>query len=388
MGRGEHCRLPRLFLFLWPKRICELDIDMTGEPHPKSKWPRRMRLLLAAGLSIFIIDTVALDARIANGNFGVSQFGMNLDLGEASPVNSPAIEPVTYLPVTADEAEKLNDAVPIVAGAIVSAAAFGAGEAATAVPSRMAALDCLAAAIYYEAASESLTGQRAVAQVVLNRVRHPAYPNTVCGVVYQGSERRTGCQFSFTCDGSLARTPSTAGWQRALGIAAAALVGYVEPSVGTATHYHTKWVVPYWSSSLTKLTNIGAHIFYRWNGANGLPGAFRQRYAGSEPLGDLRQQAQLASTLPESEALGSGLSPEMLKQIVDGVASNDATPSPPQKPKGIPVAADEAKSALRVDDQKGELILNESRLVLNDAKIGANRLGSSNAGQLVSGGAE
>ncbi len=354
----------------------------------KSKWPRRLRLLLVAGLSVFIIDTVALDARIANSGFGSSQFGTSIDLSQASPVNAPAIEPVTYLPVTAEEAEKLNDAVPIVPGAIVRAPAFSSGEAAYAGPSRMAALDCLAAAVYYEAASESLTGQRGVAQVVLNRVRHPAYPNSVCGVVYQGSERRTGCQFSFTCDGSLARVPSTSGWQRALGVAAAALAGYVEPSVGTATHYHTKWVVPYWSSSLTKLTNIGAHIFYRWNGNNGLPGAFSQRYAGSEPLGDLRQQAQLASMAQASETLGSGLSPEMLKQIVDGIETNAPAASTAQKPKGIPVAADETRSALRIDDQKSELILNESRLLLNETKIAAKNSNNINGVQAGSGGAE
>ena len=72
---------------------------------------------------------------------------------------------------------------------------------------RARALECLTAAIYYEAASESDDGQRAVAQVVLNRVRHPAFPGTVCGTVYQGSER-AGCQFSFACDGAMARAPS------------------------------------------------------------------------------------------------------------------------------------------------------------------------------------
>ncbi|MCX7863759.1 MAG: cell wall hydrolase, partial [Novosphingobium sp.] len=92
---------------------------------------------------------------------------------------------------------------------------------------RTRAEQCLAAAIYYEAASESDAGQRAVAQVVLNRVAHPAYPNSVCGVVYQGSERSTGCQFSFTCDGSLARKPSPLFWNRALTIAREALSGHV-----------------------------------------------------------------------------------------------------------------------------------------------------------------
>jgi hypothetical protein len=354
---------------------------MIKEATLKSKWPRRWRMLLVAGLSIFIIDTVALDARIANSGFGISQFGTTIDVGPALPTDAAQIEPVTYLPVSADEAEKLNEAVPIVLGAIVKAPAFNAGGAAMVGPSRMAALDCLAAAIYYEAASESLTGQRAVAQVVLNRVRHPAYPNSVCGVVYQGSERSTGCQFSFTCDGSLSRTPSTAGWQRALGIAAAALAGYVEPSVGTATHYHTKWVVPYWRSSLTKLTNIGAHIFYRWNGANGLPGAFNQRYAGSEPIGDPRQQVQLASSSASSEALMTGMSPELMKQIVDGVEGGGTPQAAARMAKRTQVAADETGAALRVDDQKSELILKDARLMWGDMKVADNGRNGSIAGQ-------
>lgn len=148
------------------------------------------------------------------------------------------------------------------------------------IDSRDMALDCLTAAVYYEAASESAQGQRAVAQVVLNRMRHPAFPKSICGVVYQGSERTTGCQFSFTCDGSLARHPSPTGWQRARGIAFAALAGVVEPTVGTATHYHTDWVVPYWASSLDKVSVIGAHIFYRWKGYWGHRAAFSGTYVG------------------------------------------------------------------------------------------------------------
>jgi hypothetical protein len=91
---------------------------------------------------------------------------------------------------------------------------------------RWRALQCLTAAIYYEAASEPDGGQRAVAQVVLNRVAHPAYPKTVCGVVYQGSERPS-CQFSFACDGSMARVPMRVFWDRARRVAADALAGYV-----------------------------------------------------------------------------------------------------------------------------------------------------------------
>ena len=185
-------------------------------------------------------------------------------------------------PVAADTAMALNAAIPIAEGYNPPARPF-ALRAAGAVD-RMRSIECLTQAIYYEAASESDDGQRAVAQVVLNRVRHPTYPNSVCGVVYQGSERSSGCQFSFTCDGSLLRTPSVSGWGRARRIAAAALAGSVHAPVGHATHYHTYQVLPHWAPSLAKIAVIGAHIFYRWNGGWGTPAAFRQPYAGREPL--------------------------------------------------------------------------------------------------------
>ena len=149
---------------------------------------------------------------------------------------------------------------------------------------RERAEQCLAAAIYYEAASESDAGQRAVAQVVLNRVAHPSYPGSVCGVVYQGSERVTGCQFSFTCDGSLARKPSALFWNRALNIARDALNGHVYTPIGLATHYHTVQIYPYWAPSLAYLGTIGAHRFYSFKGAAGRQSTFRFAYAGSEPL--------------------------------------------------------------------------------------------------------
>ena len=146
------------------------------------------------------------------------------------------------------------------------------------------AQECLAQAVWYEAASESEAGQRAVAQVVLNRVAHPGWPSSVCGVVYQGSERSSGCQFSFTCDGSLARRPSGAGWARAQRIASEALSGSVYAPVGLATHYHTLWINPYWAGTLDHIGTIGAHRFYRTRGASGLAGAFTSGYAGLEPV--------------------------------------------------------------------------------------------------------
>jgi spore germination cell wall hydrolase CwlJ-like protein len=147
------------------------------------------------------------------------------------------------------------------------------------------ALDCLTAAVYYEARSQSDDGQRAVAQVVLNRVRHPAFPKTVCGVVYQGSNRSTGCQFTFTCDGSLLRgVHSPFAWLKARKIAAAALSGYVFAPVGLATHYHTTAIHPWWADSMSRAVTIGAHIFYRWNGAWGDPRSFQRPYVGAEGI--------------------------------------------------------------------------------------------------------
>jgi hypothetical protein len=144
------------------------------------------------------------------------------------------------------------------------------------------ALTCLTAAVYYEAASESEDGQRAVAQVVLNRVRHPAYPASICAVVYQGSTLPTGCQFTFTCDGSLERQRSAREWARAEAIAADALAGHVFAPVGHALNYHTNFVVPYWASRLAKKAIVGTHIFYRLPGYWGEERVFRRPYAALE----------------------------------------------------------------------------------------------------------
>lgn len=145
------------------------------------------------------------------------------------------------------------------------------------------ALNCLTSAIYYEAGNEPEDGQRAVAQVVLNRVRSPLWPDSVCGVVYQGSERTDfRCQFTFSCDGAMARPPNAASFARARRIAAEALAGVVYKPVGLATHYHTLAVSPPWASSLQPVGVIGAHIFYRNRGYNGTVEAFRTAYLGRE----------------------------------------------------------------------------------------------------------
>ncbi|HZG45959.1 MAG TPA: cell wall hydrolase [Allosphingosinicella sp.] len=144
------------------------------------------------------------------------------------------------------------------------------------------AIQCLTEAIYYEARSEADEGQRAVAQVVLNRVRHPFYPNSVCGVVYQGSHRRTGCQFTFTCDGSIRPYVEPGAWARASQIAAEALNGSVYRPVGLSLNYHTTAIRPYWAPSLIRQAVIGAHIFYR-RPDSGSSQAFYQSSSAAEP---------------------------------------------------------------------------------------------------------
>jgi hypothetical protein len=193
---------------------------------------------------------------------------------------------------------------------------FAAGTGVT----HARAQECLAQAIWYEAGNESEAGQRAVAQVVLNRVAHPAWPASVCGVVYQGSERKTGCQFTFTCDGSLARHPGGASWARAQRIAAEALNGSVYAPVGHATHYHTLWVNPYWAGTLDHIGTIGAHRFYRLRGNAGEKSAFTEAYAGLES-GPAARAAAVAAT-----PTGTGAQQPLIAYELDSLPARVTAP--------------------------------------------------------------
>ena len=124
--------------------------------------------------------------------------------------------------------------------------------------------DCLAQAIYYEARSEPRIGQLAVADVVLNRVASPLFPNSVCAVVFQGADRRIGCQFTFTCDGAMKMAVNRRKWRQSQDLAGAILAGLREPVSRQATHYHATYVSPPWSKTLTPTAVIGSHKFYRF----------------------------------------------------------------------------------------------------------------------------
>ncbi|MDQ8757869.1 cell wall hydrolase [Sphingosinicella sp. LHD-64] len=210
---------------------------------------------------------------------------------EVPEVQAVSLETFRHLP-----AERIPEVIDTLTAPGTAAAPFAGG---TDVTGR--ALDCLTAAVYYEARSEGTDGQRAVAQVVLNRVRHPAFPRGICGVVFQGAQRATGCQFSFTCDGAMRRAREPVAWERARDIAEAALAGHVYAPVGLATHFHTTAIHPWWASSMRRAVTVGSHIFYRWPGRWGDPMAFRRPYEGGE--GGLPAQAAAAtpSESPDTE---------------------------------------------------------------------------------------
>lgn len=214
-----------------------------------------------------------------------------------------------------------------------AATAFYAGQIDPARPFRFSgtpgdfanARDCLALAALAEAGGSD-QGQRAVIQVVLNRVRHPAFARTVCGTVFEGSQRKTGCQFTFTCDGALARSYSDGAWIAAQLRAEQALRGVVFAAVGNATHYHTDWVHPGWSPKLVKLARVETHLFFRWPGYFGSDAAARMVYRGGEPdfsaLAGRRDEGQVSGAVPTP---GTVLPADTPKIETGAVMLRDAT---------------------------------------------------------------
>lgn len=156
-------------------------------------------------------------------------------------------------------------------GAVKGGSSFsfdGAWLAKQPKPSGGAQWRCLAEALYFEARGETLRGQFAVAEVIMNRVASKRFPNTVCGVVNQGTGRKFACQFTYTCDGRPETISEPRAWQRVGKVARAVLDGAPRPLTEGATHYHATWVSPDWSRKYTKTYAQGVHIFYRhtWRG--------------------------------------------------------------------------------------------------------------------------
>ena len=303
--------------------VLDLGMDPSFAQASAPRWATPRNIVAAAALFVLLLAGLPM---VSSGGYpGVWQ-----SLGFGSPARAEAsirvnlaakraVETLTEgkqaeIVVAGVAAQERNALIPLSGAPLEQMRSFliakavsnsGAGPAGN-------ALKCLTQAVYYEAAYEPLAGRRAVAQVVLNRMRHPAYPKSVCGVVYQGWERSTGCQFSFTCDGSLLRRPSASAWKVAEDVARAALGGYVAAEVGSATHYHADYVLPKWAFNLAKIQQIGAHIFYRFPGNWGRAGAFTGGYSGVERIPSLNYAA-LQARLDSEAALGdAGLPADLI----------------------------------------------------------------------------
>ena len=281
--------------------------------HIREEYPRRLRarpirsrrnewigaaaLVVASGLLAYGLNRISSSRPVSIAG----------DLSDAADAGAAIVHlppPDLLRPLSPEEATKENAERPFVNRPDSAAGKF---VLKTDAEDRERALTCLTQAVYYEAASEGVDGGRAVAQVVLNRMRHPGYPSSVCGVVYQGSERMTGCQFTFTCDGSLLRQPIEALWTRSRKIAEEALGGRVFAPIGHATSYHADYVLPYWADALDKTVQVGRHIFYRLPGTYGEGRSFFQRYAGVEPQLPVPRARADVPTAAETAALASAL---------------------------------------------------------------------------------
>ena len=264
-------------------------------------WSPHGTAFLGISLILGVTSSLLIQQRLEDLDSSSRQFA---SVTQSDPVIEPldiahlTLAPEDLRSLSPDDARAFNASLPFSTLPILRARMFIMAPDDLGDYAR--ALNCLTAAVYYEAGNETTEGQAAVAQVVLNRMRHPAFPATVCGVVFEGSDRTTGCQFSFTCDGAMDREPSAAGWARAKAAAGAALNGSVAAGVGMATHYHTDWVAPYWAERLVKIRQIGTHIFYRWTGTWGLPGAFSKQHGGVEPI--FAKMAMIADAIDLIEA--------------------------------------------------------------------------------------
>lgn len=282
------------------------------------------RSKLAFGGTMLAAMAVSLAFLLGNPELGRAESTISFKSRELAQLNAIDKGDQAEILVEGASAQERNELIPTSGLPIERMGRFAViGKASAQYAS---AHKCLTQAIYYEAANEPLAGKRAVAQVVINRLRHPAYPNSVCGVVYEGVNDPV-CQFSFTCDGSLLRKPMAKQWAQAGKVASDALAGSVEPLVGSATHYHAFYVVPRWAYKLAKINTIGAHMFYRFPGSAGREMAFTRRWSGRESipfLSDARLRQMLAGRYIE-EVTEPELTPGLTvtPHVTDRHAPND-----------------------------------------------------------------
>lgn len=278
--------------------------------------------------------------------------GLTLPTGQpvAPPTETPQARPHGGMPVPPPPVDLLRIAAdnrPLVAPGLQALAAnrrlpFAEAPLQPARPLHAAfetgadqasAERCLAEAIYYEAGFEGAAGREAVAQVVLNRLRHPAFPRTVCGVVYQ---RQAGvCQFTFACDGSRSRKPALGAWEASLRDARRALEGHVAAYVGMATHYHADYVLPRWAPMLDKVAVVGRHVFYRWAGQAGRRSSFGASYEGVEGRGFASFSGTPAPPAPPMQRLRPMMRPraEARRRAASSIPRPAGNPNSPPCPQ-------------------------------------------------------
>lgn len=314
-----------------------IAVETRALPPSAQRTPRMQKAAMALGAVAVGLLLYGSMARDPHGRRPAPQEASSTSI-RLPPLALPP--PNLLRPLSPDQAVQQNAERPFVNRPDTPASRF---VLRTDPEDRERALTCLTQAVYYEAAGEGVDGERAVAQVVLNRMRHPGYPASICGVVYQGADRTSRCQFTFACDGSLLRTPVPSLWTRARKIAADALSGHVFGPVGHATHYHADYVLPYWADSLDKSVQIGRHIFYRLPSVLGDARSFFQRYAGKEPALPQPKPADSPPDAAAGEQLASvpiGDNPNALPRAVEKAAE-----------PASPVATDSLHGTLIADGQ-------------------------------------
>jgi spore germination cell wall hydrolase CwlJ-like protein len=273
-----------------------------------------------AGVAMLVLLTAPNFPSPSNPAGAADDVLATMPAGLAGELDKLTVQPSALLDTGISSAEERNARIPFVNTSSGTARPFHAGSAGTAT--YRTALHCLTEAIYYEAANESVAGKRAVAQVILNRVAHPAYPSSICGVVYQGWTDPV-CQFSYTCDGSLARRPLQHLWEQSGEVAKAALRGHVEQAVGTATHYHADYVLPYWAYRLEKVYAEGRHIFYRFPGQAGRSVRFSARWNAKEHYPVFDQQHRNTLDADPSDGMSEALPAHLQRIPSERRADND-----------------------------------------------------------------
>jgi len=303
-----------------------LEDDLPASANQRGKTGLLKAVLALVGLSVALaalvtqVDVRALYDRLmpATGTVSTSQVRTQEQIALVAATQGDQ----TKVAAEGETAEAMNDAIPFANGPIEAAKPFYITD--TSMTNSEKALRCMTQAVYYEAGFEQVAGRYAVAQVILNRMRHPAFPKSVCGVIYQGSSR-PGCQFSFACDGSLLRAPSPRAWAEARRVAEDVLSGTVNSTVGMATHYHANYVSPYWAPKLHKITQMGAHIFYRWPGNWGRRVAFNGAYRGGEFIPTVLSLANINAptegALTEDDLMAAVPAP--VRESTDRRADND-----------------------------------------------------------------